>query len=86
MELVCREGRMRESKKGMMGPGIYCTTDLAKANRFGNKFVIIQFAPSPQTRHIRNRLCRGIVVNEYADGEGRWRRRFNGCMCQLAEL
>lgn len=66
--------KMRESPWGMMGRGVYCTTDFSKARDFGRYVLIIEFVPC-QHGHTQKA---GVVVKWSKDRKGTWRGRHNG--------
>ena len=66
---------MKESERGRLGRGVYCTTSLKKAQRYGNVVLWIRFQPGFPTG------CwnRGIAKTHTTDEYGEWRKaKFNG--------
>eukprot|EP00995_Heteronema_vittatum_P009558 NODE_48_length_2247_cov_394.919017_g41_i0.p2 GENE.NODE_48_length_2247_cov_394.919017_g41_i0~~NODE_48_length_2247_cov_394.919017_g41_i0.p2 ORF type:complete len:272 (+),score=66.44 NODE_48_length_2247_cov_394.919017_g41_i0:112-927(+) len=57
---------LHPSTTGMMGAGVYCTTDIEKAQRFGPYILTIKFFPQKYR-------TRGITIGCHPDTRGSWR-------------
>ena len=70
-----KRNRMQESKRGMMGRGVYCTTDFFKVRAFGEYVLILEFVPCAS----EHGKPAGVVVKERKDPRSNWRRdNYNG--------
>eukprot|EP01012_Entosiphon_sulcatum_P025352 TRINITY_DN30671_c0_g1_i1.p2 TRINITY_DN30671_c0_g1~~TRINITY_DN30671_c0_g1_i1.p2 ORF type:complete len:235 (+),score=37.01 TRINITY_DN30671_c0_g1_i1:38-706(+) len=66
---------LKESAVGMMGGGVYVTTDLGKAQSFGPYILVVEFVPIPITAL----KTYGLKLSNQVDNRGSWRAQgFNG--------